>query len=233
MRRSFSSIVDLVGQVLEERRHVQRREARLAAVLGVERRHPDETVDSPLGGQQPVRVAPADDERRRQDAGFSAFGDLVDLDVESPPLRPAQVHAQHHLGPVLRVGPAGAGVDLRDGVALVVLAGEQGAQLELVERALATVAAMSVELALEPGELTAAFLERHDVQRLGVCELGIEGSQALDVVADTAVLGGHLPRLVGVGPQVGLAYLGFELSEALDQVVEAQVALCRVEARPQ
>ena len=55
--------------------------------------------------------------------------------LEAAALGPAQVHPLHHLGPVLRVGPAGAGVDLADRVALVVLAGEQALQLELVERA--------------------------------------------------------------------------------------------------
>ena len=48
-------------------------------------------------------------------------------------LGPAQVHAQQHVGPVLGVGAALARLDLADGVVLVVLAGEQAAQLELVE----------------------------------------------------------------------------------------------------
>ena len=59
---------------------------------------------------------------------------LVDLDVEALRLGPARVHAQQHLRPVLRVGAARAGVDLADRVALVVLAAEQRAQLEPVER---------------------------------------------------------------------------------------------------
>jgi hypothetical protein len=49
---------------------------------------------------------------------------------EAPPLGPAAVHPQQHLGPVLRVDPAVLGVDATDGVGLVVLAGEEAAQLE-------------------------------------------------------------------------------------------------------
>ena len=58
---------------------------------------------------------------------------LQQLGLEASTLGPAHQHPQHHLGPVLRVGAAGAGVDLADRVALVVLAAEQRAQLELVE----------------------------------------------------------------------------------------------------
>ena len=65
--------LDLVGDVLEERSHVEGGEARLAPVLGVERRHAHEAVHAPLGGEQPVGEAPAHDERRRQDARLPAF----------------------------------------------------------------------------------------------------------------------------------------------------------------
>ena len=80
-----------------------------------------------------VGVAAPDGELGRQDAGLGALGDVVDLDVEAPTLGPAGVHAQQHLGPVLGVDAAVLGVDGADGVGLVVLAGEEAAQLELVE----------------------------------------------------------------------------------------------------
>ena len=147
MRRSFSSIVDLLLGVVEERGDLEGGKARLAAVLGVERRHPHQPVHAALGTEQPVGVAPSDDERRRQDARLAAGGDLVELDLEAAPLRPAQVHPQHHLRPVLRVGATGAGVDLGDRVALVVLAGEQAAQLERRRARCASTARFVLELA--------------------------------------------------------------------------------------
>jgi len=48
-------------------------------------------------------------------------------------LRPAQVHAQEHLGPIAGVGAPGAGVDGNDGVGGVVLAAEHATQLGLGE----------------------------------------------------------------------------------------------------
>ena len=59
----------------------------------------------------------------------------VHLDGEAPPLGPAQIHPQQHLGPVLGVGAALPRLDLADCVALVVFAREQRPQLELVETA--------------------------------------------------------------------------------------------------
>ena len=46
------------------------------------------------------------------------------LALEAAALGPAQVHAQQHLGPVLRLGAAGAGMDRDDGVLAIVLAAE-------------------------------------------------------------------------------------------------------------
>ena len=62
-------------------------------------------------------------------------GRLLHLDGEAPALGPPRVHPQHHLGPVLRVGASGAGVDLGHRVAVVVLAGEQRPQLDHPEPA--------------------------------------------------------------------------------------------------
>src|SRR5439155_18790006 len=46
------------------------------------------------------------------------------LSFEAAPLRPAQVHAQQHLGRGLRLGAAGAWMDRDDGVFAIVLAAE-------------------------------------------------------------------------------------------------------------
>ena len=57
----------------------------------------------------------------------------VDLEPEAAALGPAAVHPQQDLRPVLGVDAAVFGVDLHDAVGLVVLAGEQAAQVELIE----------------------------------------------------------------------------------------------------
>ena len=72
---------------------------------------------------------------RDLDARAFAFQPVGDLGLEVVALGPAQVHAQQHLGPVLALGAAGAGVDGDDGAAVIVLAREQHRGFELIERA--------------------------------------------------------------------------------------------------
>ena len=105
--------------------------------------------------------------------------DLEDLRGEPAPLRPAQVHAQQHVGPVLRVGTAGAGVHRADRVAVVVLAGEQREQLEIAEPRLERREPVD-ELRLE--RLVTLFA-RELRERLEVGELLVERVVELDVVA--------------------------------------------------
>ncbi len=79
-------------------------------------------------------------------------------------------HAQHHLGPVLRVGAARAGVNLADRVALVVLAAEQRAQLQLVERPTARPATSAISGSTDSSPSSRADL----VQRLHVGQPALE-----------------------------------------------------------
>ena len=81
---------------------------------------------TPRSASQPAVGAPAvDRDRHALEAGLLAFLLVEDLGREAVPLRPAQVHPQEHLGPVGRLGPAGAGADRQERRALVVLAGEE------------------------------------------------------------------------------------------------------------
>ena len=115
MRRSSGLIVD-VGGAFRLRHHLHEGERRVTGVVGVERREADQAVDAALAAQPPEGVAAVDLQRRALDAGFVAGHDVEEVGLVAAALRPAQVHAQEHLRPVLRLGAAGAGVDGDDGV---------------------------------------------------------------------------------------------------------------------
>jgi hypothetical protein len=136
------------------------------------------------------------------------------------PLGPAEVHPEEHLGPVGRLGPAGAGADREDRAALVVFAGEQ-------ERS-AFAAEVALELGGRPIELrrqllVAGLLDelegRQEIVRAGL-EVAPQPDLRAEIVGFTKDLLGRslvVPerRLAGQRLQVGDApFLRVEVKDA-------------------
>jgi hypothetical protein len=121
-------------------------------------------------------------------------------------LRPAQVHAQEHLGPVGRLGPAGARADRHQRRSFVVLAGEEQRRALRLEGPCQGVG-LAVQFRLEVGvvALGEEVEERDDVvgavlQATPGCDLR---AQAVGLTED--LLGGAL-----VIPEAGLERLRVE-----------------------
>jgi hypothetical protein len=89
-----------------------------------------------LGLQVAEGVVALDAQRGALDAGRVAAELVGDLDLPALTLAVPQVHAQQHLGPVLALGAAGAGVDRDEGSGTVVFAAHHALELHLLERAL-------------------------------------------------------------------------------------------------
>ncbi len=100
-------------------------EAGLAPRVAVERADAHQAVHARFGFQPAVGVATLDLEGAALDASLFTGALLQPAHLEAAPLGPARVHARQHLGPVLRLGATGAGVDLDIGVVGVGLAGQQ------------------------------------------------------------------------------------------------------------
>ena len=81
---------------------------------------------------QPIGVVALDLDGRRLDARLFARRLLQVLDLVAVLLGPARVHAHQHVGPVLALGAAGAGMHFEIGVVAVGLARQQ--RLELAPR---------------------------------------------------------------------------------------------------
>ena len=82
-------------------------------------------MDAVLALQEAVGVIPLDGNGCGLDARLVSVLIVQDLVGEVVALRPAGVHAVEHLGPVLGLGAAGAGVEGQNGAVAVVLSGEQ------------------------------------------------------------------------------------------------------------
>ena len=86
-----------------------------------------------LAAQGAVGVRRLDRERGRLDPGLFGVGDVVHLGRVTVPLGPAQIHALQVLREVGRVGAARLRVDRHQGLAAVVVAGQERTHLELVD----------------------------------------------------------------------------------------------------
>ena len=124
------------------------------------------------------------------------------------------------MGPVLGVGAAGAGMDLADRVALVVVAGEQGPQLEPVQ-----LVDEGPEAGLDLGlQRLVTLLAGELVERLEVGDPAIETVDELHVFAGPGVSRRQVSGPVGVIPEVGFGRQGLlELREARPSDVHTEV----------
>ena len=125
--------------------------------------------------------------------------------VEARALGPAQVHTEEHLGPVLRLGPAGAGVEHGDGVVVVELAAEQRRELELPQVRLEP-AHRARELGLH---LRVGLRRQELVHRSGVLEPPPEGVEPLELRAEARELRRQPLAARRVVPERGVRELRF------------------------
>ena len=170
---------------------------------GVERRQPHQPVDALLAAEQTVGVLAFDQERGRLDPGLLPRRGLEQLHLEPALLGPAHLHPQQHLGPVLGVGPAGAGVDRDERVAGVVAAREQPLLLELVEALLHAphlLLELRRDLRILLGELR---------QRLEILDVALEVAVHRQPTARACVLGADLRRPLLILPEARRAHLLF------------------------
>src|SRR5688500_4994960 len=99
----------------------------------VKRRDADQTVYAGFSSQQPVGVFAFDSERHTFQSSFLAWLILEHFSLEATLLGPLEIHAQQHLGPVLRFGATRARMNRADGVATIVVAGQQHLSLSLAQ----------------------------------------------------------------------------------------------------
>src|SRR6185437_3741946 len=122
--------------VVDLRRNEHGGERGMAPVAGIERRLAHEAVDAGLGPQPPVRVVPLEFDRGALHAGHLTGIGVDHFTTKAMRGAPAQIHAQEHLRPVLRLGAAGTGLDIEKRAMRVHLAAKHPFELEAAHLAL-------------------------------------------------------------------------------------------------
>ena len=148
-------------------------------------------------------------------------GALLDpLDLVAALLRPADVHPQQHLGPVLRFGAAGTGMDLEESVVAVRLARQQALQLAPLRLA-AGGGKRGFRLAV--GLLVRLFLGKLG-EREAVLQLQLQPLVSGDRRIETGALLHHRAGALGIGPEVGVLGLAVQRLQAAARTVEVKGA---------
>ncbi|MNO87252.1 hypothetical protein D3C76_786710 [compost metagenome] len=151
------------------------------------------------------------------DAGDFAFGQFDDGGVEAALVGPAQVHAQQHVGPVLGLGAAGAGLDVQVGVVHVHLAAEHAAEFQLLEDL-----AQAFDFAgdVVDGALV-VFLDGHVQQVAGIGQAAGEFVEGLDDLRQGGALAAQVLCVFGVVPDGRV----FQLAVHFDQTIMFQIVV--------
>ena len=114
-------------------RDVDGGEAGLALAFGVEGADPHQAVHAGLALQIAVGHRPADGDRGAGDAGLFVVLPVEHLGLVAVSSGPLDVHPQQHLGPIVGVGAAVAGVDREHGGVGVVRPVEQRLEFQLFQ----------------------------------------------------------------------------------------------------
>src|SRR5688572_14275932 len=162
-----------------------------------------------FGREQPERKVPLHNRRRALQAGLIAWLIVDDFALEAAALDPSQVHAQQHLGPVLRLGAAGARMNRDDGVLAIVLAAEHLLDLAAFDEAGQLLDARG-QLRRDIFSLTRPVDEHVEI----VCS-GCERRDQLDLFLDSPAALKDFLRLDLVVPEIGCRCAGFYLCELI------------------
>jgi len=164
-------------------------------------------VDAGLRRHQPEGILASQREGHALEPRFLTGLILENGALEPPPLGPLEIHAQQHLGPVLRLDAAGTGVDGHNRVGRVVLAAEHLLDLAGVHHGLEAVERPG-QVGLDRFPLLGPFNEH-----LQIIALLPQGITEVDVFADALSPAQGGLCVGGLVPEIGSGDAGFESAQ--------------------
>jgi hypothetical protein len=155
-------------------------------------------VHADFGTQPAEGVLALDMQGCTFDAGDFASGQLHDGGVEAALVGPAQVHAQQHVGPILGLGTARAGLDIQVGIVRVHFTAEHAAKFHFLE---------DIAQALDFGgnvidRCLIFFFGGHLQQIAGIDQTAVEVVERVDDQRQGGAFAAQILRVLGVIPDV-------------------------------
>ena len=187
----------------------------MAAAAGIERALAHQPVHTGFGTQPTVGVLAFETDSGRLDAGHIAGGGFHQLGLETVGLAPAQVHAQHHLAPVLGLGATGTGLDIQIGTAGIHLPGEHAPEFQIRHHFF-----QIPQVAFHFREGVFVPLFHHQIQQGGGVFHSLGG--IVDGVHDHFQLGAFLaqgPGIVRVAPDIRVFKLALDFGQTFTLLI--------------
>ena len=133
-------------------------------------------------------------------------------------LRPLQIHAQQHLGPILRFGSAGARLNFDERIVRIEFAVEHAAEFEIAEFCVDR-----FEFACDLVERSRIIFRRRHLQQFAhVAETGADPFEIADDAFECGAFLTERLRAIRIVPDVGLLQFEFYLFEAAFAFVEVK-----------
>ena len=188
----------------------------MAARVGVEGALAHQAVHAVLGAQAAVGVVAGDLQGRALDARYLALGALEHLGAKALLVAVFQVHPLEHRRPVLRLGAAGAGLDVHEAVVRVERVGEHAAELHGRNLAL-----QLFHVRGNAGQRVVVRLGPRELEELpGVREAAVDARERADDCLEGLLLLAELLGALLVAPDARVAeellYLGESLLLAFE-----------------
>src|SRR6185437_10343373 len=211
--RDFDLLVD-------HRVNPDRCETCMAPRIGVERRYPHQAMDTALGLEPAIGVLTDDAQCRRFDAGLFPRTFFEPFDLVAVLLGPPRVHARQDLRPILRLGAAGAGVDLEIGVIVIRFAGQQALELALPHLLL-----QSRESAIGLGDHRLIAFGLRQLEKLErLLKLALDREAAVDTAVEPRALAHQRLGARRIVPKLGVFDERVQLGEAPGCVIPVKDA---------
>jgi hypothetical protein len=182
----------------------------VAAVAGIKGRLAHQAMDTGLGAQPAVGVIALEMDGGALDTRHFTGGDLDEFGLEATALAPAQVHAQQHIGPILGLSTAGAGLDIQEGVVGVHLAGEHAAEFQIGEFALHMLQVIDHRF----DGLLVALLGGHIQQFAGLRQAVVEAADDIHHRLQLGAFAAQFLGLFGIVPNGRVFQLAEDLGQA-------------------
>jgi len=183
----------------------------MPAVAGIERRFAHQAMHAGLGAQPAEGIRPFDAYRGALDADDFTVGLFDKLGLETAPLRPAQIHAQQHGRPILRLGAAGSGLNFEEGVVGIHLTRKHAPELKLADLAF-----HRPEVGGDHRDHADIVFVTREIQELGdVAQARVDVPEGVDHRLQARALAPQLLGALRLVPDVGLLKLAIDLGQPL------------------